>query len=387
MATPTSSSNRSKRKSPKPITQGQNPQRGNRQKVSNAQVTNSGTRGSNTGSAKVTTGRGAGAPKPADPWKSPTTKNSRTSAPTSNTTFRTQNTPLTLPNSRAQGTNLPRSGAQQLRSSTQGARPSGKPPVKPSGNYKAPRIPKPVTSAIKEGTSLGGRFASGLGFITTAGAIADKAKEVFNPKDNIATRLGDLGTSITNPEKRRQQLRPVTKDPNGLSSTGIRVSDTKNKRDYKAAPTGSPEYNNYRNQQIAAERERLKGVGNPPKRKPQAPPTPTGASSPGNSSRTSTPRPIPSTNSRPAPAANAGMKNQDKNFRGNLFEKTFGYKPGNAPDQTRARQDKAANPSNFDTKSDTYQPQTKVDGSQYADKKPDLKKVNEYDRRKRRYYD
>ena len=102
---------------------------------------------------------------------------------------------------------------------------------------------------------------------------------------------------------------------------------------------------------------------------------------------TSTPRPIPSTNSRPAPAANAGMKNQDKNFRGNLFEKTFGYKPGNAPDQTRARQDKAANPSNFDTKSDTYQPQTKVDGSQYADKKPDMKKVNEYDRRKRRYYD
>jgi len=81
------------------------------------------------------------------------------------------------------------------------------------------------------------------------------------------------------------------------------------------------------------------------------------------------------------------MKNQDKNFRGNLFEKTFGYKPGNAPDQTRARQDKAANPSNFDTKSDTYQPQTKVDGSQYADKKPDMKKVNEYDRRKKRYYD
>lgn len=64
MATPTSSSNRSKRKGTKPITQGQNPQRGNRQKVSNAQVTNSSTRGSNTGSAKVTTGRGASKPAP-----------------------------------------------------------------------------------------------------------------------------------------------------------------------------------------------------------------------------------------------------------------------------------------------------------------------------------
>jgi hypothetical protein len=162
MATPTSSSNRSKRKGTKPITQGQNPQRGNRQKVSNAQVTNSGTRGSNAGSAKVTTGRGASAPKPADPWKAPTTKNSRTSAPKSNTTFRTQNTPLTLPNSRAQGKNLPRAGAQQLRSTTQGPRPSGKPPVKPSGNFKAPSIPKPTAATPKPSAKPSVRGAGGL---------------------------------------------------------------------------------------------------------------------------------------------------------------------------------------------------------------------------------
>jgi len=149
MATPTSSSNRSKRKTNKPITQGQNPQRANRQKVSKAQVTDSGTRGSNTGSAKVTTGKGSSAPKSPDPWKGQPPKNSRTSAPKSNTTFRTQNTPLTLPNSRAQGKNLPRAGAQQLRSTTQGARSSGKPSVKPSGNFKAPSIPKPTAAAAK----------------------------------------------------------------------------------------------------------------------------------------------------------------------------------------------------------------------------------------------
>ena len=161
MATPTSSSNRSKRKGTKPITQGQNPQRGNRQKVSNAQVTNSSTRGSNAGSAKVTTGRGASGPKPADPWKAPTTKNSRTSAPKSNTTFRTQNTPLTLPNSRAQGKNLPNAAAAKFREKIQDVRPSGKPSVKPSGNFKAPNIPKPVASAAKNLPNAG-RALTGL---------------------------------------------------------------------------------------------------------------------------------------------------------------------------------------------------------------------------------
>jgi hypothetical protein len=55
----TSSSNRSKRSTKKPVTQGQNPQRANRQGVSQAKVT-SASNGKPTGSAaaKVTTGRG-----------------------------------------------------------------------------------------------------------------------------------------------------------------------------------------------------------------------------------------------------------------------------------------------------------------------------------------
>jgi hypothetical protein len=74
------------------------------------------------------------------------------------------------------------------------------------------------------------------------------------------------------------------------------------------------------------------------------------------------------------------MKNQDKNFRGNLFEKTFGYKRGEAPDQVKNK------PSNFDTKSDVYTPSTKVDGSKLNALKIDQKKVSEYNRRKGRYY-
>jgi hypothetical protein len=81
-----------------------------------------------------------------------------------------------------------------------------------------------------------------------------------------------------------------------------------------------------------------------------------------------------------APASNAGMKNQDKNFRGNLFEKTFGYKRGEAPDQVKNK------PSSFDTKSDVYTPSTKVDGSKLNALKIDQKKVDEYKRRKDRYY-
>ena len=62
------------------------------------------------------------------------------------------------------------------------------------------------------------------------------------------------------------------------------------------------------------------------------------------------------------PQSNAGMKNQNKDYRGNLFEKTFGYKKGEAPDQLAKR-------SNYAGTDTGYAPTTKVDKN-YADKKP-----------------
>jgi hypothetical protein len=59
---------------------------------------------------------------------------------------------------------------------------------------------------------------------------------------------------------------PVSKDANGRSSRGIRVSDKGNKRDYVSAPTGSQEYNDNRQKQIEAEKQRLRNVGNSPAR-------------------------------------------------------------------------------------------------------------------------
>jgi len=98
----------------------------------------------------------------------------------------------------------------------------------------------------------------------------------------------------------------------------------------------------------------------------------------GGSSRPAAPRP------QSGPASNAGMKNQDPKYRGNLFEKTFGYKKGEAPDQQKSRFKSVSNKFGQDS---GYEPKNKVDGSKYADKKPDMKKVKEYDRLRRKYYD
>jgi hypothetical protein len=99
----------------------------------------------------------------------------------------------------------------------------------------------------------------------------------------------------------------------------------------------------------------------------------------GGSSRPAAPAP----RRQPGPAADAGMKNQDKNYRGNVFEKTFGYKAGQAPDQQKARFKSVDNKFGQDS---GYEAKTKVDGSKYADKKPDMKKVNEYDRLRKKYH-
>ena len=54
--------------------------------------------------------------------------------------------------------------------------------------------------------------------------------------------------------------------------------------------------------------------------------------------------------------------------------------------EVSAQGEKAKNLSSNFGQDSGYETKTKVDGSMYADKKPDMKKVNEYDRRKKRYY-
>lgn len=94
--------------------------------------------------------------------------------------------------------------------------------------------------------------------------------------------------------------------------------------------------------------------------KPAAKPAPKPSSGGRTYASVSTPTTTASVTEKPQ--SNAGMKNQNKDYRGNLFEKTFGYKRGEAPDQLAKR----ANYAGTDT---GYTPSTKVDKN-YADKKP-----------------
>jgi hypothetical protein len=386
MATPTSSSNRSKRKSPKPITQGQNPQRANRQKVSNAQVTNDGGRGNrgarvtnasqrtNTGSARVT----GATPKALPPGKPGGQLATKPASP-----------------------NQRRLEAQakldKAAKGSSGPNRVGQPPGAANRRYGANVVDAAVKRA-QSSTRLGRNISIGRGgaAATVLGALnmvddarltpAQRAKkyEVVNPDrgQNMLTKLqsGTLG-------KPTNSVKP---DPNGRSSRGVNTPKG------RTVATGSQQYNDYRNQQIAAERERLKGVGNAPKpaarpsasRPSQSTPSRSTASGSG-SQRSAAPQATkPAMPGRKFEEFNPG-RGTSKSNNPLLDRDSGGMKLRDRMKQRESSQqsEAASKLSNKFGQDSGYETKTKVDGSKYADKKPDMKNVSEYDRRKRRYYD
>ena len=402
----TSSSDRSTRKpkTPKPITQGQNPQRANRQKVSKANVTDTNTRGSNAGSAKVTTGRGASAPKPADPWNGAPAKNSRTSAPKDNTTFRTGNTPITLPNSQRAGAVLPKIGAQVERSTTQGPTLRGsKPPAKPTGKFKAPDIPKPPAKPPAKPSakpSLRGalRGAVGRGNALILGLSAANAVQ----------------DSLMTPEQRKRkaeaELRPITMADmpgQGGGSRGVRTGTASGRTgrggttaDVRAAAPAKPRVSN-----IPPAEGTGRGGPSDIKRTQPKPPTRSNGGNPpapGSTRRQPSSGGGSSTSSRPSrpqtSTGTAGKGQQWADFNPNrgtsksnnpLLDREGGFLRQRMKDREATQQagDAQKVGNKFDTKSDLITPTTKVDGSNLDTKKIDQKKVDEYKRRKNGYYD
>lgn len=259
MATPTSSSNRSKRKTNKPVTTSKGRQ--NRSSVSTAKVTNSEGRGSNQGSAKVTTGKG-NTPKALPPGAKggPLATQGRGSL---------KGQPQLLPGrkggpvEKAGPTVDVKANTAKLKSGP-APKPSARPSLPPgrtggslartSGTgavARAANATRAAANAVSKSGRGAGRF---LGPIGTALAIVDTAKAVANPRDNILTRGAALGRSIERavgsgggvnmtPEQRKALLNAKPTRP-PLSSTGVR---TKNGN---TVPTGSPEYNRYRQQQL-----------------------------------------------------------------------------------------------------------------------------------------
>ena len=377
MATPTSSNNRSKRKTNKPITQGQNPQRANRQKVSNAKVTNS-TQRTNNGTAKVTTGKGGSTPKALPPGAK-----SGALATQGRGSLRGQ---PQLPPGRKGGGMEKAGPTVDVKANTpkvSGASPktsAAAPKALPAGRSGG-QLTRAVRGAASAASKMG-PLAKAAGVAGSALAVADQLGRVLNPKDNILTRAGSAGRRIEG---------LVGGGGGGNATPGERAARLNAQRGQYAGPGGKPDgsgkgqerqttprVNKVRQDQMRAALNNDYPLSTASQRRGSA-------QSGGGSTQSRGSSPAPAAPRRqPGLAADAGMKNQDKNYRGNLFEKTFGYKPGQAPDQQKSRFKSVDNKFGQDS---GYEPKTKVDGSKYADKKPDMKKVKEYDRLRRKYYD
>jgi hypothetical protein len=280
-----------------------------------------------------------------------------------------------MPNSARAGVNLPKAGARAERTATRvqdlkakADAPKPAPPAAPKPTGNNPFISgKPNANAAMSGVKGAVRTLKGakglLGPVSTAAAIVPTAMSVFNPKDNIITRLGKLGRSI---EKAipggGAKPRPVKPNKPGVSN--IPASEG----------TGRGGPSDVRRNQTQT-----------PTRKPSIPaPTRSG----GGGSAPIAPRSSSAPVRRPSPAPAVSKQTGDKAKDMETWRKA-NPTLAKALDERQAKKQSgsALKISNqFDTKSDVYSPSTKVDGSKLDTSKIDQKKVSEYKRRKDRYY-
>ena len=305
-------------------------------------------------------------PKPKPPAKPQSKPNSRATAPASNTR---PGGGVTMPNSRRAGVNLPKAGVRAERAATGAMQPRSPMP-------KA--VTKPTVKPPSTVRRAGGGLVAGTLLTTAAAKALDTLGKAAKPSEwkRVQKELKDRGYGSGN-------------KPNSASARGSRAgaaAGTRTRSRNTAKPTSALEgrvsnanINDLRRGQEEARKAQLERANRGQRSTTQS----GGGSTQSRSSSSSRSMPSAVTRST-APARDAGMKNQDPKYRGNLFEKTFGYKKGEAPDQQKSRFKSVDNKFGQDS---GYEPKTKVDGSRYSDKKPDMKKVKEYDRLRRRYYD
>jgi len=138
---------------------------------------------------RVVPGRDTRGNRPINPSGNRTTSSSTSAASAATRNSRTSVNPgVRLPNSARAGQNLPRAGANALRTVTQGARPAN-----PAASVRGLRLP-----------AVSGRLVRGLGIVGAGLAVADQARQVFNPNDNIVRSLGQLGGIIIGDARRRR---------------------------------------------------------------------------------------------------------------------------------------------------------------------------------------
>ena len=172
----TSSGDRSKRSTNKPVTQGQNPQRANRQAVSKATVSSSQTRASGTG-ARVTTGSNQARVRPMPtgygqgPLPNPNLRSSLSDRPSK--PIGTGGGGVTKPSGTAKMVNAQKPGMQKLVRKAAQARKAnaGRPLVKPA---EAQRLMSQRAPGIRQGAAQLRQAAAGT---TSPGAQARAAAQ------------------------------------------------------------------------------------------------------------------------------------------------------------------------------------------------------------------
>lgn len=432
----TSSGNRSGRKPTKPPVVTTSKGRGNRSAVSTAKptsgsngkppasgarVTNASQRTSN-GSARVTgTPRAAlppGTPRPtrpsignvSGPASSPkppgTNANLRPSGPVRPVSVRdlgNTNRPQVAP---GQQRSLPqgqpstrRQQAQakqaQAAAGTSGPNRVGQPAGSANRVYGANRVNASVNRAVNS-TRLGRNLSLGRGgAAATVLGLISAVQDQFLSKDQLDKKYVNEKGKVYN--EVRQNLfgkdKPVSKDANGRSSQGIRISDTR-----RTVATGSQEYNDYRRQQLAAEKDRLSKIGNvtiPTAARPPA--TGSGGSSSTPSRGGTTPRRSGSTSParKASTAATPPSERRVSASTANRESGNYGTSKTNNPlmkdlvGRIKDREDKAQSSaaknltSKFNTESNFSG--EKVDGSKVDTKAKINSTTSEYDKKKRRY--
>ena len=241
MARITGSSDREKRKSRssnRPITQGQNPQRSNRQGVSQATVSNADAR-TRTGTAKVTSGQEppkpvtrqsrvngrlvAGTDKRQLPSQKPAAKPAgptpyQVSDPWANpkrASIGNVRGPASSPNRPDGPTGPVRASIGNVKGPASSPnRPAGTPKTsaKPAGNFRAPSIPNPSTSSPKPP----GRLASGLSNVVSprgVGANAVVSGLLQLPSEIDRLRSGYYDPSKPNAERQSNLTAALGSDP------------------------------------------------------------------------------------------------------------------------------------------------------------------------------
>lgn len=166
----------------------------------------------------------------------------------------------------------------------------------------------------------------------------DEKYKVVNP---------DRGQNLLDKFQRGSLGKPNNAPKPGPASQGVRVSDPSRKMDYMSAPTGSPEYNKWRQAQLDANKARLKNVGNPPAARPSNTSTPSrGSSTPqrgGSPARVSNPAPkaaakTPTKKPMEKAYGESGKDLYMASKKNNpLMQRTFGYQTGDAPDQKKKK--------------------------------------------------